>query len=174
MGALIAEPSTRGEFEDRLKASLKAITEKEGEIIYCSLTRCTRWSAPALPREPWTASNMLKAGACARRTALHRSNDAQRITRSASKRMPPLERRFQPVYVKEPSVEDTISHPSRTEGTVRDPPRRKDQGHRHHRGSHSFAPVHFDRFLPDKADRPYGRGRFSSTYGNRQHACRDR
>lgn len=53
LGALIAGAKFRGEFEERLKAVLKEVTDAQGEMS-CSLTNCTPWSALARPRGPWT------------------------------------------------------------------------------------------------------------------------
>ena len=53
MGALVAGAKYRGEFEERLKAVLKEITESRTTSC-CSSTRCTRSSARARPKAPWT------------------------------------------------------------------------------------------------------------------------
>ena len=52
LAALVAGTKYRGEFEDRLKAVLKEITEAEGQIILSS-TNCTRWLAQAPPKGRW-------------------------------------------------------------------------------------------------------------------------
>ncbi len=107
MGALIAGTKYRGEFEDRLKALLKVITESEGQIILFIDEMHTLVGAGAAEGAV-DASNMLKPALargelrCIGATTL---NEYQKhIEKDAA-----LERRFQPVYVKEPSVEDTIS-----------------------------------------------------------------
>ena len=107
MGALVAGAKYRGEFEERLKAVLKEITESEGGSS-CSSTSCTRSSAPAPPKGPWTRRNMLKPMLA--RGELHTIGATtldeyrKHIEKDAA-----LERRFQPVLVGEPTVEDTIS-----------------------------------------------------------------
>ena len=53
LGALVAGTKFRGEFEERLKAVIKEITEAAGRSSSSS-TSCTRSSAPELPRAPWT------------------------------------------------------------------------------------------------------------------------
>lgn len=107
MGALIAGTKYRGEFEDRLKALLKEITASEGRIILFIDELHTLVGAGAAEGAV-DASNMLKPALargelrCIGATTL---NEYQKyIEKDAA-----LERRFQPVYVKEPSVEDTIS-----------------------------------------------------------------
>lgn len=107
MGALIAGTKYRGEFEDRLKALLKTITESNGQIILFIDEMHTIVGAGAAEGAV-DASNMLKPALargelrCIGATTL---NEYQKyIEKDAA-----LERRFQPVYVKQPSVEDTIS-----------------------------------------------------------------
>lgn len=107
MGALVAGTKYRGEFEDRLKALLKEITASEGKIILFIDELHTLVGAGAAEGAV-DASNMLKPALargelrCIGATTL---NEYQKyIEKDAA-----LERRFQPVYVKEPSVEDTIS-----------------------------------------------------------------
>ena len=107
MGALIAGTKYRGEFEDRLKALLKTITESNGQIILFIDEMHTLVGAGAA-EGAMDASNMLKPALasgelrCIGATTL---NEYQKyIEKDAA-----LERRFQPVYVKQPSVEDTIS-----------------------------------------------------------------
>jgi ATP-dependent Clp protease ATP-binding subunit ClpB len=107
MGALVAGTKYRGEFEDRLKALLKAITEKTGQIILFIDELHTLVGAGAA-EGAIDASNMLKPALargelrCIGATTL---NEYQKyIEKDAA-----LERRFQQVYVKEPTVEDTIA-----------------------------------------------------------------
>ena len=107
MGSLVAGTKYRGEFEDRLKALLKAITEKAGQIILFIDELHTLVGAGAA-EGAIDASNMLKPALargelrCIGATTL---NEYQKyIEKDAA-----LERRFQQVYVEEPSVEDTIA-----------------------------------------------------------------
>ncbi len=107
MGALIAGAKYRGEFEDRLKAVLKEVESAEGEIILFIDELHTVVGAGAAEGAV-DASNMLKPSLargtlrCVGATTLNEYR--KYIEKDAA-----LERRFQPVMVKEPSVEDTIS-----------------------------------------------------------------
>ena len=107
MGALIAGAKFRGEFEDRLKAVLKEIDEAAGQIVLFIDELHTVVGAGAA-EGAIDASNMLKP-ALARgelRCVGATTTDEYRkyIEKDAA-----LERRFQPVLVREPTVEDTIS-----------------------------------------------------------------
>ena len=107
MGALIAGAKYRGEFEDRLKAVLKEVTGAHGEIILFIDEMHTLVGAGAAEGAV-DASNMLKPALargelrCVGATTIKEYR--QHIEKDAA-----LERRFQPVMVEEPSVEDTIS-----------------------------------------------------------------
>jgi len=107
MGALIAGTKFRGEFEDRLKAVLREIDAAQGQIILFIDELHTVVGAGAA-EGAIDASNMLKP-ALARgelRCVGATTTDEYRkyIEKDAA-----LERRFQPITVREPSVEDTIS-----------------------------------------------------------------
>lgn len=107
MGALIAGAKYRGEFEDRLKAVLKEVTEAQGEVILFIDELHTVVGAGSA-EGAMDASNMLKPALargelrCVGATTLNEY-------RKHIEKDPALERRFQPVMVREPSVEDTIS-----------------------------------------------------------------
>jgi len=107
MGALLAGAKYRGEFEDRLKAVLKEVQESNGRVIMFIDELHTVVGAGAAEGAV-DASNMLKPALargelrCIGATTLNEYR--KYVEKDAA-----LERRFQPVLVKEPTVEDTIS-----------------------------------------------------------------
>ena len=107
IGALIAGAKYRGEFEDRLKAVLKEIQKREGEIVLFIDEIHTLVGAGAAEGS-MDASNMLKPALargelhCVGATTLNEYR--KYIEKDAA-----LERRFQQVLVQEPTVEDTIA-----------------------------------------------------------------
>ncbi len=107
IGALVAGAKYRGEFEERLKAVLKEVTSAQGEIILFIDEIHTVVGAGAAEGSV-DASNMLKPPLargelrCVGATTLNEY-------RKHIEKDPALERRFQPILVKEPSVEDTIA-----------------------------------------------------------------
>ena len=107
MGSMVAGTKFRGEFEDRMKAVLREIQEANGEIILFIDELHTLVGAGSAEGAV-DASNMLKPALargelrCIGATTLDEYR--KHIEKDAA-----LERRFQPVFVGEPSVEDTIS-----------------------------------------------------------------
>ncbi len=107
LGALVAGTKYRGEFEDRLKALLKEVTEASGRIVLFIDELHTLVGAGAAEGAV-DASNMLKPALargelrCVGATTLDEYR--KRIEKDAA-----LERRFQPIVVRQPSVEDAIS-----------------------------------------------------------------
>lgn len=107
LGALIAGAKFRGEFEDRLKAVINEITESDGEIILFIDELHTLIGAGAAEGST-DASNLLKP-ALARGELRAVGATTLDEYRKHIEKDPALERRFQPVYTKEPSVENTIA-----------------------------------------------------------------
>ncbi|HET9595358.1 MAG TPA: ATP-dependent chaperone ClpB [Anaeromyxobacteraceae bacterium] len=149
LGAMVAGTKFRGEFEERLKSVLKEVTASEGGIVLFIDEMHTIVGAGAA-EGAMDAGNMLKPALA--RGELH-AIGATTVNeyRKHVEKDPALERRFQPVFVGEPSVQDTISI---LRGL-------KDRYEVHHkvriqdaalveaaRLSHRYIA---DRFLPDKA-----------------------
>lgn len=108
MGALVAGTSFRGQFEERVKAVVKEVSESDGEIILFIDELHTLVGAGAVSGGSMDAANILKPALargelrCIGATTL---DEYQKyIEKDAA-----LERRFQKVMIAEPSVEDTIS-----------------------------------------------------------------
>jgi ATP-dependent Clp protease ATP-binding subunit ClpB len=107
LGALVAGTKFRGEFEDRLKALLKEISAEEGQIVLFIDELHTLVGAGAAEGAV-DASNLLKPALargelhCVGATTLDEYR--KHVEKDAA-----LERRFQPVYVGEPGIEDTIA-----------------------------------------------------------------
>ncbi len=134
LGAMIAGSRFRGEFEERLKAAIEEIQRAEGEIILFIDELHTVVGAGAA-QGAMDASNMLKPALargelqCIGATTLDEYH--KYIEKDAA-----LERRFAPVYVDEPSVDDTIEMLHGPARPLRGPPqgallRRGPGGRRH-------------------------------------------
>jgi ATP-dependent Clp protease ATP-binding subunit ClpB len=107
LGAMVAGAKYRGEFEERLKAVLQEITEAEGQVITFIDELHTLVGAGAAGDSAMDAGNMIKPmlarGELRMVGATTLDEYRERIEKDAA-----LERRFQQVFVGEPSVEDTI------------------------------------------------------------------
>ncbi|MBN2406283.1 MAG: ATP-dependent chaperone ClpB [Elusimicrobia bacterium] len=107
MGGLLAGAKFRGEFEERLKAVLKEVTGKQGQIILFIDELHTVVGAGAAEGAV-DASNMLKPALARGELRCIGATTLDEYKKNIEKD-PALERRFQPVIVKEPDVENTIA-----------------------------------------------------------------
>jgi len=107
IGSLLAGAKYRGEFEDRLKAVIKEVIDSEGEVVLFIDELHTIVGAGAAEGAV-DASNMLKP-ALARGELRAIGATTLNEYKKYIEKDPALERRFQPVFIKEPSVQETIS-----------------------------------------------------------------
>jgi ATP-dependent Clp protease ATP-binding subunit ClpB len=107
IGAMVAGSKYRGEFEDRLKAVLREITEAEGQII-CFIDELHTLVGAGAAEGAVDAANMLKPALARGELRCIGATTLDEYRKHVEKD-PALERRFQPVMVREPSVEDTIA-----------------------------------------------------------------
>ena len=107
MAAMVAGAKYRGEFEERLKAALKEVSESDGQIILFVDEMHTVIGAGAA-EGAMDAGNILKPMLARGELHLIGATTTNEYRKYVEKDAA-LERRFQPVYVVEPSVEDTIS-----------------------------------------------------------------
>ena len=156
LGAMVAGSKYRGEFEERLKAVLKEIADSEGEIVTFIDELHTIVGAGAAEGAV-DAGNMLKPMLARGELRAIGATTLDEYRKHIEKD-PRSERRFQPVLVEEPSVEDTIAHPPRAEGALRGPPRRADPGPGARRRGGALRPVRHRPVPARQGDRPDRRG----------------
>jgi ATP-dependent Clp protease ATP-binding subunit ClpB len=107
LGALVAGTKYRGEFEERLKAVIKEIQRSEGQVLMFIDELHTLVGAGAA-EGAMDASNMLKPALARGELHVIGATTLKEYQKYIEKD-PALSRRFQPVYVEEPSLEDTIA-----------------------------------------------------------------
>ncbi|MBU0531765.1 MAG: ATP-dependent chaperone ClpB [Candidatus Uhrbacteria bacterium] len=108
LGALVAGTKFRGEFEDRLKAVIKEVEDSDGKILLFVDEIHTLIGAGTSDGSPLDASNMLKPALARGQFKTIGATTLKEYQRHIEKDAA-FERRFQPVMVEEPSVEDTIA-----------------------------------------------------------------
>ena len=116
MSAMVAGAKYRGEFEERLKAVLKEITDADGQVITFMDELHTIVGAGAA-EGAMDAGNMIKPMLARGELRMIGATTLDEF-RTHIEKDAALERRFQQVYVSEPSVEDAVGHPAGAEGAL--------------------------------------------------------
>ncbi len=108
LGSMVAGAKYRGEFEERLKAVLKEITDSAGEVVTFIDELHTIVGAGATGEGAMDAGNMIKPMLARGELRMVGATTLDEYRQHIEKDPPALERRFQQVLVGEPSVEDTV------------------------------------------------------------------
>ena len=172
IGSLLAGSKYRGEFEERLKAVLKEISEARGQIILFMDELHTIVGAGAAEGAV-DAANLLKPmlarGELRAVGATTLDEYKKHVEKDAA-----LERRFQPINVGEPTVEATIAILRGLKERYEAHHRRHDHRRRADRRRHALAPLHRRPLPARQGDRPGRRGRLARLDRADLRADRDR
>ena len=165
ISAMLAGAKYRGEFEERMKAVLKEIIDGEGRFVIFIDELHTIVGAGAAEGAV-DAGNMLKPALARGELRMIGATTLDEYRKHVEKD-PALERRFQPVFVAPPSVEDTVA-------ILRGLKERYEVHHGVRITDDAVGPVHRRAIPPGQSHRSHGRGRKPSAHRDRLHAGRDR
>ena len=173
LASMVAGAKYRGEFEERLKAVLEEIKDSDGQIVTFIDELHTVVGAGAGGDSAMDAGNMLKPMLARGELRMVGATTLDEY-RERIEKDPALERRFQQVFVGEPSVEDTIGIlrglKERYEAHHKVAHRRRRAGRRRH----AVRPLHHRPVPARQGDRPRRRGRVPAADGDRLLPGRDR
>ena len=172
ISAMVAGAKFRGEFEERLKAVLKEITDAEGEVITFIDEMHTVVGAGASGDSAMDASNMLKPDAGPRRAPDGRGHDTRRVPQAHREGRSP--RASVPAGICRRAVRRRFHrHPPRPQGALRSPPRCPHPGRSVDRCRHAVGSLHHRSVLAGQGHRSHRRGGIRSS-ASRSIRCRPR
>ncbi len=173
LGAMVAGAKYRGEFEERLKAVLEEIKASAGQVVTFIDELHTVVGAGATGESAMDAGNMLKPMLARGELRLVGATTLDEY-REHIEKDPALERRFQQVFVGEPSVEDTIAILRGLKERYEAHHKVDDRRLRARRGGLPVRPLHLRPPAARQGDRPRRRGRVPAADGDRLLPGRDR